>query len=267
LRLPYVQLKTTQGCLRENTLSILVFSAAGQSSCGSTGGRIEARRHERWRVKGSQAGRMVQGGKRDVSIISQNRTIHELSCTLYRRHREVSDVTHTVPGPNTAEQPYPRCTRLLGWQRIERKLAYSPARTYGTWFCAVAVGRRPTARLAPPLPSLLGGIVLPTIPSPSLDRRRRKGIGRSPNVRLPDDLDISSRTGILRVDRHRRWIANRNRRRPLVRSGKQQQLASSVLWRLRTFVVRCVAHGALVTTVLTVLTVLYCNTTCVSCHI
>ena len=81
----------------ENTLSILVFSAAGQSSsCGSTGGRIEARRHERWRVKGSQAGRGVQGGKRDDSIISQNRTIHELSCTLYRRHREVSDVT-TVP--------------------------------------------------------------------------------------------------------------------------------------------------------------------------
>ena len=97
MRLPYVQLKTTQGCLIENTLSILVFSAAGQSSsCGSTGGRIEARRHERWRVKGSQAGRGVQGGKRDDSIISQNRTIHELSCTLYRRHREVSDVT-TVP--------------------------------------------------------------------------------------------------------------------------------------------------------------------------
>ena len=97
MRLPYVQLKTTQGCLMENTLSILVFSAAGQSSsCGSTGGRIEARRHERWRVKGSQAGRGVQGGKRDDSIISQNRTIHELSCTLYRRHREVSDVT-TVP--------------------------------------------------------------------------------------------------------------------------------------------------------------------------
>ena len=36
---------------------------------------------------------------------------------------------------------------------------------------------------------------------------RRKGIGRSPNVRLPDDLDIILRTGILRVGRHRRWIA------------------------------------------------------------
>ena len=186
MRLPYVQLKTTQGCLRENSLSILVFSAAGQSSsCGSTGGRIEARRHERWRVKGSQAGRGVQGGKRDDSIISQNRTIHELSCTLYRRHREVSDITHTVPGPNTAEQPYPRCTRLLGWQRIERKLACSPARTYGTWFCAVAVGRRPTARLAPPLPSLLGGIVLPTITIRSLARGAGRALAEAPTFVCP----------------------------------------------------------------------------------
>ena len=71
-------------------------SVLGSRAEQQQGGRIEARRHERWRVKGSQAGRGVQGGKRDDSIISQNRTIHELSCTLYRRHREVSDVT-TVP--------------------------------------------------------------------------------------------------------------------------------------------------------------------------
>ena len=78
MRLPYVQLKTTQGCLRENSLSILVFSAAGQSSSREV---EEARRHERWRVKGSEARRGVQGRKRDHGNIFNNRAI--LSNTLY----------------------------------------------------------------------------------------------------------------------------------------------------------------------------------------
>ena len=210
-----------------------------------------------------------------------------------------------MPGPNTAEQPYPRCTRLLGWQRIERKLACSPARTYGTWFCAVAVGRRPTALLAPPLPSLLGGFVRPTIPSPSLDRRRRKAppatVPSAPSAGTGGKLAPSAISwskplfaallcawacrflfsaflcfcafvSFLRV--RGRWSGPRLPPCPCIIAVEARGLATKKLARqlgahrvVEVAYVRCALRCPRCCALVTVLTVLYCNTTCLSCHI
>ncbi len=136
MRLPYVPLKPTQGCLKEKTVSILVFSEGqrGEREGGRKG--EEGREYERWRVKGSEARRGVRGRKRDHGIISTNRTIHELSVTVYVHSTGVivQSATVRIPYPNrTPERPQPRCSY------------HSPGRGWrGNWH-----GHGPTPAFAP----------------------------------------------------------------------------------------------------------------------
>ena len=169
-------------------------SVLGSRAEQQQGGRIEARRHERRRVKGSEARRGVQGRKRDHGNIFNNRTI--LSNTLYTLQEPPCSAATSRTGHATSDAR----TRTPQRQDACGARDYSAGRGCdGNWH-----GPHPRPAFAPLQPSVFS---LPCF-----------------------------------------------------------ALASSVhiaLWRLRTFVVRCVADGVLVT----VLTVVYCNTTCLSCHI
>ena len=87
-------------------------------------------------MKGSEARRGVQGRKRDHGIISTNRTIHELSVTVYVHSTGVivQSATERIPYPNrTPERPQPRCSY------------HSPGRGWrGNWH-----GHGPTPAFAP----------------------------------------------------------------------------------------------------------------------
>jgi len=113
-----------------------VCSRKGTGREGEERGGKGVRAMARWRVKGSEARRGVQGRKRDHGIISTNRTIHELSVTVYVHSTGVivQSATERIPYPNrTPERPQPRCSY------------HSPGRGWrGNWH-----GHGPTPAFAP----------------------------------------------------------------------------------------------------------------------
>ena len=150
-------------------------SVLGSRAEQQQGGRIEARRHERWRVKGSEARRGVQGRKRDHGNIFNNRTI--LSNTLYTLQEPPCSAATSRTGHATSDAR----TRTPQRQDACSARDYSAGRGCdGNWH-----GPHPRPAFAPLQPTVLPHVLqlrffrgLASFPRSPCDRLRA-GAGRA----------------------------------------------------------------------------------------